>query len=512
MTPAALSPSQRRTFEHAAKDIAATNVVVVWGHSGLGRTTVMRTLHGETGGSFLSMRDYIERMERAHPLAFEETFQDYVLSAFKKDRVVFVDDLHLLNSVVCCGYSYPRKDFLESALTVIASYVEDADKRLVVATNASAPTPIHQRCTYDGFRSFTPEDYGFLIRHFAGNGRAQDLDHAKIHRYAPKLNAYQLRGVCFDLREDRTLDTERFITTLRDRRMTSNVEIGEVQAVPLSSLRGLDSLVEELEAKIILPFENDKLAAELGIRPKRGVLLVGPPGTGKTTVGRALAHRLKGKFFVIDGTFITGTRDFYEKIRRLFDAAQQNAPSVIFIDDSDVIFETGKEEGLYRYLLTLLDGLESKSSGRVTVIMTAMDVGGLPPALVRSGRIELWLETRLPDLSARIRIVDDHVAMLPRAISPIDVDAVAQATDGLTGADLKALMEDGKMLFAFDRAKGRPARPATDYFLNAIEAIRANKQRYAEAEAKIHAQRRFEGVTPPWMRGRPHLDEEDETP
>jgi hypothetical protein len=70
-------------------------------------------------------------------------------------------------------------------------------------------------------------------------------------------------------------------------------------------------------------------------------------------------------------------------------------------------------------------------------------------------------------------------------------------------------MEDGKMLFAFDRARNRPPRPATRYFLDAIETIRSNKQRYAEAEAKIQAQRRFANVTPPWMRSAPDLDEEE---
>ncbi len=186
---------------------------------------------------------------------------------------------------------------------------------------------------------------------------------------------------------------------------------------------------------------------------------------------------------MIDGTYISGTDDFYKRIHQVFQAAKQNAPSIIFIDDSDVIFENSEETGLYRYLLTMLDGLESESVGRVCVMMTAMDVGNLPPALVRSGRIELWLETQLPDQEARAAILDRHLAALPEAIGPVDAAALVANSEGLTGADLKRLVDDRKLLYAYDRARAVPPRPATDYFLTAMETLRGNKERYAAAEA-----------------------------
>src|SRR5207248_11331497 len=142
-------------------------------------------------------------------------------------------------------------------------------------------------------------------------------------------------------------------------------------------------------------------------------------GSTTTTVGRAIAHSLEGNFLLVDGTFIAVTQGFYDRINQVFEAAKDNAPSVIFIDDADAIFEDGEERGLYRYLLTMIDGLESESAGGVCVMMTAMDVAHLPPALVRSGRVELWLEMKLPDAQARADILSSHLANLPEEIRQV---------------------------------------------------------------------------------------------
>jgi len=147
-----------------------------------------------------------------------------------------------------------------------------------------------------------------------------------------------------------------------------------------------------------------------------------------------------------------------------------------------VIFESQEEHGLYRYLLTMLDGLESASAGRVCVIMTAMNVGSLPRAMVRSGRVELWLETRLPDTEARVCLLKGLLAGVPAPFDAVDIESIAISARGLTGADLKAVVEDGKLLFAHDLATGNVPRPAEDYFLEAIDTVRANQVNYARAK------------------------------
>ena len=450
---------------------------------------MLRHLHAAIGGTFLTAADFLDAMDARHPLAMEETFFQLVRQALAGHDVVLIDDSNLLVNVVCCGSSYPRMNFLVAALTSLGTYARERGKRLVLGTDPSALAASWARGAMVWLEELDATDYEAICHRWLGAARAGGLDYARIYRFARRLTARQLRSACDALPHDAQVDTEGFIEHLRAHHMASNVDLGEVQAVDLRDLKGMDDVLEALEANIILPLENAEIATKFGLRPKKGVLLAGPPGTGKTTVGRALAHRLRSKFFLIDGTVISGTSAFYGRIQQIFEAAKQNAPAIIFIDDSDVIFENGSELGLYRYLLTMLDGLESESAGTVCLMMTAMNVGNLPPALVRSGRIELWLETRLPDADAREAILTAHCADLPPAVGAVDIPSLVAATEGLSGADLKRLVEDGKVLFAFDHARGREARPVLEYFLTAIETVRTNKQRYAEAEAHARAHR-----------------------
>ena len=126
----------------------------------------------------------------------------------------------------------------------------------------------------------------------------------------------------------------------------------------------------------------------------------------------------------------------------------------------------------------MLDGLESSRAGRVCVILTAMEVNQLPAALLRSGRVELWLEMRLPDAAHRADILRVHLASLPAEHGRVDIDQLATRTAGCTGADLKRLAEDARNLLAFDLARGKPTRSVTEYFLDARRRCGVNQEKY----------------------------------
>lgn len=481
-SPLKLAPAQAEALQFLEYAIGLNPFAHLWAASGMGKTTVLRALHQKVGGGFVAVREFVKKALDGAPDGLEESFYRALGAALKKHPIVIVDDVGELDlNAGGCGH-YPRPGWWNAVMRAVAEMAERLGRRLVLGSAGNIPHVVRQRSYGTTIDRFKADDYAVLLQAMLGPIGAT-LDAKRIHRFAPRMDGHDFRMACQWMKATRKkFNTEQFIDYLRSQRLTSNVNLEEVQAVDLRTLIGVDDVIRSLETYIALPLENDEMATKLGLRPKRGVLLHGPPGTGKTTVGRALAHRLKGKFFLIDGTFISGSQNFYGRVHEVFEAAKQNAPAVIFIDDADAIFQNNEEQGLYRYLLTMLDGLESEGQAQVCVMMTAMDLGDLPPALVRSGRVELWLGMRLPDAAARERILLERMQKLPPELAAVDCTALAAVTDGLTGADLKRCVEDAKAIYAYAALQNSPRENVAEYFQEAIATIRANKDLYRHAQ------------------------------
>ena len=289
-----LCPAQQNALDTLLKGLSIGSIFRVWGGLGRGKTTVLKEVHKQTGGAFLGMKDFAEASSVKHPMALEETLFNLVVGALKSHSVVIVDDMHLLDLFSAGCHFYPRSGYLNSMMMGICACALEADRKLIFSTTANLAEAAEQRSYSFGIDKFKVEDYAALARNWLGK-KSDGLDFEKIYRFAPKLNAHQIKAACNWLAGHPSLDSEVFIEYLRSQRLASNVNLQEVQAMDLRELKGVDDVLRNLEINIVLPLENDALASQYKLRSKRGVLLYGPPGTGKTTVGRRIGAPPQGQ-------------------------------------------------------------------------------------------------------------------------------------------------------------------------------------------------------------------------
>jgi transitional endoplasmic reticulum ATPase len=213
---------------------------------------------------------------------------------------------------------------------------------------------------------------------------------------------------------------------------------------------GLDEEIRRIREMVELPLRHPEIFQRLGIDPPKGVLLHGPPGCGKTLLARAVANESEANFYAINGPEIMSK--FYgeseARMRKMFEDAEKNAPSILFIDEIDAIAPkrgevTGEvERRVVAQILASMDGL--KGRGNVIVIGATNRPDGLDPALRRPGRFDREIEIGIPDRDGRYEILQIHTRGMPLA-EDVELKRVAEITHGYTGADLQALSREAAM-------------------------------------------------------------------
>ncbi|OYT35859.1 ATPase [Candidatus Pacearchaeota archaeon ex4484_71] len=229
------------------------------------------------------------------------------------------------------------------------------------------------------------------------------------------------------------------------------VEVSEekVPDITYEDIGGLKEEIRKIREMVEIPMKKPEIFERLGISPPKGVLLHGPPGTGKTLLAKAVANESDAHFILLNGPEIMSK--FYgeseKKIREIFEEAEKNAPSIIFIDEIDAIAPKREDAGgeverrVVSQLLTMMDGL--KSRGRVVVIGATNRVNAVDPALRRPGRFDREIEVGVPSKEGRLAILKIHSRGMP--LKGVKLEELAGSTHGFVGADLEALTKEAAM-------------------------------------------------------------------
>jgi transitional endoplasmic reticulum ATPase len=264
------------------------------------------------------------------------------------------------------------------------------------------------------------------------------------------------------------------------------LEDARIPTITYEDIGGLHEEIKKIREMVELPLRHPELFTRLGIDPPKGVLLYGPPGSGKTLLARAVANESGANFFSVAGPEIMNK--FYgqseENLRNIFEDAEKNAPAIIFFDEIDAIAPkreevTGEvERRVVSQLLSLMDGL--KGRGKVIVIAATNRPNALDPALRRPGRFDREVEIGVPDQKGRKEILQIHTRNMPLT-DDVNLDWLSSVTYGFVGADLESLCKEAAMLSLRRNLPGLSWRKEEELPAKTIEKIKVIKKDFENA-------------------------------
>lgn len=258
------------------------------------------------------------------------------------------------------------------------------------------------------------------------------------------------------------------------------MEVDEKPSETFGDIGGLEKQIDELLEAVVWPMTQKERFAALGIKPPKGVLLYGSPGTGKTLMARACAAQTKATFLKLAGPQLVQMfiGDGAKLVRDAFELAKEKSPAIIFIDELDAIgtrrFDSDKsgDREVQRTMLELLNQMDGFSATEgVKVIAATNRIDILDPALLRSGRFDRKIEFPHPDEEARAKILKIHSRKM-NVHPDVNFEELARCTEDFNGAQMKAVCVEAGML-----ALRRDATEIShEDFMEGITQVQAKKK------------------------------------
>ncbi|MFO7872124.1 MAG: CDC48 family AAA ATPase [Candidatus Undinarchaeales archaeon] len=456
--------------------------VLLHGPPGTGKTLLAKAVANETHSNFMSingpeiMSKWYGESEKRLRQVFEEAEKNAPTIIFideidaiapKREevkgeverRVVAtllsqMDGLKSRGKVVVIAATN-RVDALDSALRrggrfdrEIEIGVPDRKGRKEILQIHTRAMPLDKNISLDKWADVT---YGYVGADL--EALAKEAAMAALRRTLPKLNLEEEKEVPTEIMENLRVNKKDFKSGLRNVSPSAMREVMvEVPKLSWKDVGGLENVKQELKEAVEWPLKKPKAFKNMGIHPPKGVLLFGPPGTGKTMLAKAVANESDSNFISVRGPELLSkwVGESERGVRKIFKKARQVAPSVIFFDELDALApkrggHTGSHvtETVVNQLLTELDGLEELEN--VVVIASTNRPDIIDPGLLRPGRFDRHILTPVPDEEARKKIFEVHTRDMPLA-DDVKLDELAELTENYVGADIEALCREAAML------------------------------------------------------------------
>jgi transitional endoplasmic reticulum ATPase len=483
--------------------------VLLYGPPGTGKTLIAKAVANEAGASFYAIQGP-EIMSKYYGQSEERLREKFEEAEKNSPSVIFIDELDSIaprreevtgeverrvvaqlltlmdglsgrgNVIVIAATN--REDAIDPALRRPGRFDREIEIGVPDRDGRKEILQIHTRgMPFEGDdkeRDALLEELANISHGFVGAdlaALAREAAMRALRRYLPEIDLDQ--PIPSEILEKMRVTRGDFKEALKEAEPSAMREVlVEIPRVTWADIGGLEDVKVQLRESVEMPLKNPDAFTRMGITPPRGILLYGPPGCGKTLLAKAVANESEANFISVKGPEVMSkwVGESEKAVRLIFKKAKQVAPSIVFLDEIDAIArargavssDSGVTERVVNQILTSMDGLESMEG--VVIIGATNRPDMVDPALLRAGRFDRLILIHAPDRDARLKILKVHTRGMP--LKDVDLERLAEETEGFSGADIEGLCREAAMNSLRETSDAKEVR--SKHFEEALKMVR----------------------------------------